>query len=246
MRIFQTEFGHAYGRFYAFGYTSYAELAPEDDPAEAYALGFLPYSTDPSVHNLLYLCRSVRVPLQAWSTTSENRRILKKFDGVFTRTLLSREALQQDPAFLDCFLAYFAGRHTDSSMPRARVLGILESALPLRGVRYDTETGPVAYVLEVVGETFIHYWYSCYDLAYVEKSLGMWLMLDSVRQAKAGGKAYAYLGTAYGDKGKYKMNLEPLEFWDGTKWNANPTLLKQRIKEDAERTVSFPDRLASP
>ena len=60
----------------------------------------------------------------------------------------------------------------------------------------------------------------------------MWLILDALRDAKARGLAYYYLGTVYGDKALYKTNFKPLEWWDGGKWNRDITLLKELGRKD--------------
>lgn len=237
MRIRHTEFAHRY-HTYSFGYTLTAELEGDETPETAYAQGFLPKSDDPAVRDHFYMARSVRVPLSEFTPSSENRRIYKKFDETFETDVLDRAALASDANFRDTFLAYFADRHGQGVMTSERLNGILASALPLRGIRYRVGKESVAYILEVDGDTFGHYWYSCYTEQYAESSLGMWLMLDAVRRAKAEGCVHFYLGTAYGDKGRYKMNVSPLEFWDGSGWNADAKALKERIATDGERGLT--------
>lgn len=234
MRIYQGEFAHNYPS-YSFGYTLHAECEAGDVSHAVYDAGFLPASSDPGVHNQCYMARSIRVPLATYTPTSENRRILKKFDGTFETTLLSREELMENKHFQSCFLTYFADRHGQSVMSKERLAGILKTMLPLQGVRYTHEGTPIAYVLEIADEGFAHYWFSCHDMSYAGSSLGMWLMLDGVRRAKDEERDYLYLGTAYGEKGRYKMNITPLEFWDGNTWNTDLTQLKRRTKEDAGR-----------
>jgi arginyl-tRNA--protein-N-Asp/Glu arginylyltransferase len=77
-----------------------------------------------------------------------------------------------------------------------------------------------------------HFWYSFYDLAYANQSLGLWLMLDILRDAKKSKQRYCYLGTLYGKKGLYKMNFSPLEYWDGALWSRDPKALKRLIETD--------------
>lgn len=246
MRTFHSEYGYTYGRQYAFGYTTYAEYEAGDKPEDLYTQGFLPRSADPEEQRTFYMCRSVRVPTHNWQPTSENRRILKKLDGLFTYTTLARESLTNDTHLRDCFLAYFARQHGDNVMSPERLIGILTTPLPLVVTRLEHKGTPVAYVFEIVTDTFTHYWYSCWTEAYSDTSIGMWIMVDVVRRAVDASRTHAYLGTAYGAKGKYKTNLSPLEFWDGAHWNADEKLLARYIQEDHERTVPFVDRLASP
>ena len=77
-----------------------------------------------------------------------------------------------------------------------------------------------------------HYWFSFYDLSLVHQSLGMWLMLDCIRDAKARGIEHYYLGTVYGAKALYKTNFEPLEWWSGNAWSADTVKLKARARAD--------------
>lgn len=228
MRIFQREFGYRYDS-YEFGYSTYAAREEGDAIADIYAAGFLPHSADPSVTDLFYMARSVRVPLADFKETSENRRILKKFEGRFSRAELTKDELSADAGFLPCFLAYFAERHGERVMSEERARGILSAPLPLRGIRYEEGGMLAGYVLEVADGALVHYWYSCYAPGYAGTSFGMWLMLDAARRAREEGRAHIYLGTAYGAKGRYKTNFEPLEFWDGSGWVRDAKLLKELI-----------------
>lgn len=235
MKIVCGEFAHDYAR-YAFGYTLHALIEAGEAASPLYAGGFLPASADPAVHNRFYMARSIRVPLEAYAPSSENRRILKKFDGMFAAERVDRAALAADESFKDCFLSYFADRHGQGVMTRERLEGILATVLPLHGIRYRHNDTPVAYVLEVEGDDMTHYWFSCYDTTYAGSSLGMWLMLDAVRRAKDAGMQHIYLGTAYGEKGRYKMNIAPLEYWNGSAWDADMKRLKQLVVDDTTRT----------
>ncbi len=237
MRIFQSEFAHDYGT-YCFGYTIHAAVDPDDTIGEVYARGFLPYSGNPKLHNVLYMARSVRVPLATFTPNSENRRVLKKFDDQFTSRVISHQELKTDTEFHTLFLSYFKERH-GNIMECERFEGILESKLPLRGVRYESKEGAlIAAVLEVADANCFSFWFSAYDTSYIGASLGMWLMLDAVRRGKIDGREYGYLGTAYGEKALYKLNVADIEFWDGEKWIADVKELKRRVQNDLEQTVT--------
>jgi hypothetical protein len=237
MRTFHGEFAHDYGT-YAFGYQVHGELTEGEDAHIAYEQGFLPRSNDPAVTNRFYMARSVRVPLTRYAPTSENRRILKKFDGTLEEAVLSREALSKDESFKSLFLSYFEKKHGIGVMSKDRLDGIFRTPLPLRGIRYSTQGTPVGYALEIADHGFLHYWYPVYESERAGTSLGMWMMLDAVRRAGSEGRLYAYLGTAYGEKGRYKMNLEPLEFWNGEEWKDDREALKALIKTEATRVFA--------
>lgn len=225
MKITRKEFGYEYST-YRFGYCEYAMLESGDVLADFYEKGFLPYSADPSITGLFYMARSARIALAAFGFSSENRRINRRFDSLFSVRSLSLDAAKGDTRIRDLFLAYFTLRHGKDVMPAARFNAILDSPLPLRVIVYEKEGVLVAAVLEVVQKTFGHFWFSAYDLSYVRQSLGMWLMLDGARRAKEEARAQYYLGTVYGAKALYKTNLEPLEFWDGSSWSTDSARLK--------------------
>ncbi len=242
MRIYTTELGHNYDT-YSFGYTLHAATEPGEALAPVYEQGFLPYSAKPTKEDLFYMARSLRLRASAFSPTSENRRVLQKFDGQFTYDYLAPAAFRADPHVRALFLDYFKQRHGEGVMPAARIDDLFTKDLPLRIVRYMNEGTPVGYVLEVVENDFIHYWFSAYELEYAYTSLGMWLMIDAARRAKEEGRTYLYVGTGYGEKAKYKTNLPDIEFWDGTSWQDDAKELRSRMKADGERVTNLSSTL---
>ena len=233
MKITRDEFGHEYQN-YRFGYCEYATLESNDRVADFYEKGFLPYSADPAIQGVFYMARSARLELAHFEFTSENRRILKRFDNMFSFRTLSIDKAKEDPRIRALFLKYFRERHGKEVMPAKRFDAILESPLPLRVLLYEKDGELVAAALEVYGKTFGHFWFSAYDLSYVRKSLGMWLMLDGAQRAKNAGRTNYYIGTVYGAKALYKTNLRPLEFWSGSEWSNDLSLLKSIARAESK------------
>lgn len=205
---------------------------PNDSLEQLYAAGYLPYSGAKGLQNIFYDARSARVVLKAFEATSENRRISKKFDGVFERMRVPLAEFNADEAFYIFCVEYFAQKHGEHAMPRARLETILHSGLVTDVLVYKNAGKTVAYVLEVNSGSMGHYWFSFYDLAYAAQSLGLWLMLDCVRTAKEAGLTHYYLGTVYGSKALYKTNFEPMEWWDGGAWNSDLKLLKELSRSE--------------
>jgi arginyl-tRNA--protein-N-Asp/Glu arginylyltransferase len=238
MRLFSSEVGQNYDS-YTFGYANYCEREPADALAMIYQSGYLPYSGTPHITNIFYMARSARVDLKDFELTSENRRIAKKFDGQFVRrTVDSKDISNTDIRRL--FLDYFKERH-GNVMPEERLDMILNSPLPLRVISYEKDGQLVGAVLEITEGSMGHFWFSAYDLTYVKTSLGLWLMIDCLRNAKATQLEQYYLGTVYGEKALYKTNFEPLLWWDGSNWNADITILKELGRSDAERALLVTD-----
>jgi len=240
MKFFSSEVAHNYGT-YTFAYAQYAELEPGDHISEAYAKGYLPYSGSRGVQHLLYMARSARVELKNFHLTSENRRIAKKFDGRFTKERTALAVFDADEAFYTFCLDYFKNRHGGATMPQERFEHILKSGCVSHIITYRFEGVPIAYVFEMREGSAAHYWYSFYELSLVQQSLGLWLMLDCVRDAYADSLEHYYLGTVYGEKALYKTNFEPLEWWDGSVWQRDIKLLRERGRSDSDRIVHLMD-----
>jgi arginyl-tRNA--protein-N-Asp/Glu arginylyltransferase len=211
--------------------TRYAQR--EGEPLEAlYEEGYLPYSGSRDTAGIFYSARSARVALQEFALTSENRRIARKFDVQFEKRRVPITELGADEMFYSFVLNYFTERHGPDAMPRERLELIIQSGLISDCLIYQTAEKVVGYVLEVGAPGMRHFWYSAYDLDLAKQSLGLWLMLDCIRDAKEAGLAHYYLGTVYGQKALYKTNFEPLEWHDGTAWSRDLGLLKEKSRTE--------------
>ncbi len=235
MKVFTSEFGHNY-KTYSFAYTVYAERDRSDNLKEIYEKGFLPFSGAKEIKDIFYMARSVRSYVKNWVPTSENRRVLKKFDGEFSKKVKTVAEVRNEENFFSLCLSYFNLAHGDV-MPRERLELILDSNLITEVIEYSKNSTPVAYFLIVSGENFSHYWFSFYKDEYSKTSLGMWLALDYIRDMQETSKEYFYFGTCYAQKALYKTNVEPLEYWDGRSWNKDIKKLKELCRSDEERTV---------
>jgi arginyl-tRNA--protein-N-Asp/Glu arginylyltransferase len=239
MKIFYEEMCHSY-QTYSFGYKILLDLEPGDSLVQIYEMGFLPYSGNIGVNNRFYLARSARVPLTSFILSSENRRVMKKFDNVFTVRTMPAKALLEDEKALAFCLDYFKERHGDEVMSRERLIHILSTELNTTVAEYITPEGKViAYVIENGDDKTGHFWFSFYDLSYVFQSLGMWLMIERVLAAQKAGKTHYYLGTVYGEKALYKTNFQNLEYWQGSEWSTALADLKASARTDADRVVSL-------
>lgn len=234
MKIFASEFGHSY-ETYSFAYTLYAQKEESDSLSHVYEKGFLPYSGSKEIYDHFYMARSVRSDISLWEPSSENRRVLRMFDGEFTKREKSLSEVRTDEQFFDLCLSYFNLAH-GSVMPRERLELILDTKLITKVIEHRKEGIPVAYILLVEDDTMSHYWFSFYKHEYAKSSLGMWLALDHIRDIKDS-KKYFYFGTCYASKALYKTNVEPLEYWDGKTWVQDVKKLKELCRSDDTRHI---------
>ncbi len=244
MKIFKSEFVHSY-KTYSFGYSEYALFEEGDNLSTIYKKGFLPYTGSKDIKRTLYMARSARINLSSFEPNSENRRIAKKFDGSLVREKVPLEDFNySDEEFINFCLNYFSKRHGSHIMPKERLMTILQSGFPLFVITYThKETGAiVGYALEIDDGEMSHYWYSFYDLSYAYESLGLWIMLDSIREAQTDGRTHYYIGTVYGDKALYKTNFDSLEFWNGNEWSTDVKSLRTISRNDEHHIVDNIDR----
>lgn len=212
------------------------------DPVEQlYAQGYLPYSGTIGLRDVWYSARSARVVLPQFELTSENRRIAKKFDGRFKKERIPMSEFSQTEELMALFSAYSAARHSPNTLPRERLEIILSSGIVSTIIRYSTGRAVDGYVIEVEDGSACDFWQSAYDPAHIRQSLGVWLMLDCIRDAKARGLRHYYLGTVYGEKALYKTNFEPLEWWNGSLWSVDVRQLKELGRTDEERPLPAMD-----
>lgn len=241
MKKFSSELGHNY-ETYTFGYTNYCIREPHDKLSEIYEQGYLPYSGSPNIKHTFYMARSARIPLNSFELTSENRRIAKKFDGLFEiKTEPIKKFDCHNSEFLSFCTEYFNKRHGPKVMPPERLKSILEENLITHIVTGKLNEKPASYIFEVSDNTMTHFWYSFYDLSLVYQSLGLWLMLDSARRAKDRGEKYLYIGTIYGEKALYKTAFENIEYWNGLTWTKGIKEIKKLGREDNTRTIGLTD-----
>ncbi|PIP87310.1 hypothetical protein COW81_00905 [Candidatus Campbellbacteria bacterium CG22_combo_CG10-13_8_21_14_all_36_13] len=230
MRIRRREFTHDYS-IYHFGYTLWGEREKKDKLADLYESGFLPYSGIKDVKDTMYMARSIRVPLENFIPSSENRRILKKFENRFDRKITSFNDFDTDSISFRRFCnKYFKDWHGIDFDEKLRT--VLGAGFITEVVTYTDEDKIIGYVLLDGDKKMSHYWFSFYDTEYIKQSLGMWMMINEVLEAKKANKSYMYLGTGYGEKARYKMNFKNIEYWDGSEWVADIKKLKGLVESD--------------
>lgn len=211
---------------YTFGY-ALRGIRTQPGPLSApYEQGFLPYSGKSHNEEEYYMARSIRIILASRVETSEERRISKKHDHLqYEIKTIPYSKFLADSELVLFFLAYFT-HHGNDVMPEERLgwIGLFKDTY----VRvYRSQGILIGLVIERQAHDMRHYWFSAYDIHERKNSLGMWLMIDSVRLAKKEGVTTYYLGTGYGKKGNYKINnISGIEWWDGSTWSQDIKKLK--------------------
>lgn len=226
-----------YGR-YACSHGEWLELDGGTVPGDAYADGFLPYArlADGGRH-LFYMGRSLRIDMARYAMEKKRRYSHRQWQ----KSGLVREHLDK-ATFLERYgdrAASLAGgwmksRFGTPYLDTAEFRHVMEKPF-LEDVLTWSQSGSLAaFALIVRGSWGAHYWFAFYrqDEAGTHPP-GHGYMGDFLDWVRELGLPYAYLGTSYGLKSRYKSRgLLGLEFWDGRSWINDRELLGQNLHED--------------
>ena len=235
MKIFRSESKVDYDT-YTFNYAVYCLQEKASEIESIYDNGFLPYSNSTDIkENIYYLARSLRVNLDQFQPTSENRRITRKMAEISPdfRVIEKNNFIKNED--FNRFCLDYASIRFDGKMLRERFDYIYAWTAFNYIFQFEANGKILGYVFAVISEKTLHYWFSFYDLNYSRQGLGKWMMFSVIQWAQENSFEKVYLGTCYGEKAMYKMrDFKGLAFYDGNAWNPDMKLLKSKCKSDAE------------
>jgi arginyl-tRNA--protein-N-Asp/Glu arginylyltransferase len=218
---------------YIFPYAIWAFPEPGETPADLFEAGFLPSSRE---LDRFYLTRHIRIRLRDFTPSSENRRVLRKCAG-----LTSRLERRQDFHLTDARRA-FCKQYADSRfgaevMSEDRLQTLFTAPVATHILIFEDpstgrELGYVVLYLESPRVAF--YYYSFYDLAYFDRSLGLFLMTSAVQFLANDQFTHLYLGTCYSERALYKTQFSGFEFFNGFRWSDNVKELKYLVGRQAQ------------
>ncbi len=233
MKYLFGEFPPNYER-YQFPYQVWLKTEEGDSISDIYARGFLPLRNRAGV---FYLCRSLRVDLDKFSPSSENRRICKKTDNysyqimpLCSRSQGKEGCLPVDDQLYD-FCRYYLkerfGKEIISDIGLRSVFGgeIFNQAY----VWFDGEK-LIGYAVCYQNEHLLHYAHVFYHPDYAKSNLGARMMLQAVMDTQGQHKKYVYLGSIYNESAHYKLEFSGVEFFSGSSWSSNEKELKYLLQ----------------
>jgi hypothetical protein len=234
---------------YVFPYAIWAFPEASETPADLFAAGFLPSSRN---LDRFYLCRHVRVRLNQFQLSSENRRILRKGEGVTAR-LVPRGEFEFTPVRREFCQRYLQTKFGTAATSAERLDSLFHSPVTSHVLVFadasGVEVGLATLYLEADRMAF--YYYAFYDLNHANRSLGLFMMTTAVELFAQRGTQHLYLGTCYSESARYKTQFADVEFFNGHRWSDDLEELKfilQRqerpelpghLLEDAEYREAF-------
>ncbi|MFN3230398.1 MAG: arginyltransferase [Asticcacaulis sp.] len=190
-------------------------------------------------------CRSARIIAAEFVPGRTHRRVLAR-NADLQRNLVEAEATREH---YDLLQRYLKARHPDggmSDMGWADLVAMIEDTTVRTHLieyrRPPSDDGPgdlVACVLvDVLGDG-LSMVYSFYDPTLSDRSLGTFIILDHINQARSAGFPYVYLG--YWVRGSvkmdYKARFQPLELLGGDGWVPFEQLAEAPTEADPPPTL---------
>jgi len=209
---------------YVFPWAVWGFPEPGEGPADALRRGFLPSLPDLS---RWYLCRQVRVALDGFRPTSENRRILRRGAGI-SFDLLERRDFEWTAGRRAFCLDYAARRWSSPPAPE-RLDRVFASALTTHVAVFRDADGREAGLVSLLRDGGTWFYSNAFFDPGAASGLGAFLMTETVRQLAARGAAFLHLGTCYARGALYKTQFPGFAFFDGTGWNPDLAALKHLL-----------------
>ena len=230
MKLVFSESKPDYGH-YIFPYAIWAFPEPGESPPDLFSRGFLPSSRE---LDRFYLCRQVRIDLRKYAPSSENRRILRKGDGLEVK-LLSRDEFDYTPARREFFKTYADIKFGKDTMPYERLDSLFQGKLTshvlvVTDSSSGVEVGTATLYLEP--SILAYYYYAFYDLSYYSRNLGMFMMTSAANLFAERQFEFLYLGSCYSQNALYKTQFGGAEFFNGVRWSADLEELKYLIRRE--------------
>lgn len=230
MKLLFSEYKSDYSN-YIFPYAIWAVPEPDEQPGEIFAKGFLPSSPD---FDRFYMCRHVRVNLNDFCLSSENRRIIRKCDGIQYK-LIPRSEFKYSRKCRKFCKTYADIKFGKDVMNYDRLDALFNSKivshlLIFSDIASQRDVGLVTLYSE--NDRLAYYYYSFYDLNYYNRNLGMFLMTSAVDHFAKLKYSHIYLGTCYSRNALYKTQFKGAEFFTGFCWSDNLKELKYLIRRD--------------
>lgn len=201
------------------------DLTKPADITKAYAAGFVFTRTQPNVMNQT---RSIRINLNEFTLSSENRRILRKTDALSLHTLslpLSSYDWQIGKMAKDFYDTKFA----KGTFSANKIKEILSTPFSFNTLyQYNIDDATIGYAICYENTDIVHYSYPFYLLE-ADKNTGMGMMVRAITQAQQTQKKYMYLGSAQRPTDIYKLQFSGLEWFDGNDWVTDQSALKSLL-----------------
>ncbi len=179
--------------------------------------------------------RSVRIDLAKFELSSENRRVLKKVEGM---DLDIKAIPYQGYSWHIGKLAkdFYETKFGPGVFSANKIKELLTDEQKsnfnvLLKYSFPDDSKTKGYAICYANSEIMHYSYPFYSL---NASLGMGMMVMAIMAAKQNDEKYIYLGSAQRPTDVYKLQFAGLEWFDGKEWKDDLGELKNILKQDGK------------
>jgi arginyl-tRNA--protein-N-Asp/Glu arginylyltransferase len=173
----------------------------------------------------MYQTRSLRIALQDFTLTSENKRVLKNNDLQINSEDLPLQSVE--PWRIQKLIKDFYSEKFNVKFSGAKAREILQGEVNFNKLESFISDQVNGFALVYSNSMIKHYAYPFYDLQQNTNNLGMAMMLTSILQAQKEDQGFIYLGGATRPSDKYKLQFKNLQWWDGHIWQDDLESLKK-------------------
>ena len=190
---------------------------------------------------VMHQIRSLRVDLSKFELTSENRRILRKTDGL-QLTAYSLPLTDYHWSIGKMAKNFYDTKFGSGTMSANKVKELLTdpqrsnfNTLLTYVIPSKARDDGIGYAVCYANDQIIHYAYPFYNLTpntyNLTPNIGLGIMLRAILYAQEQGKRYIYLGSARRPSDVYKLQFSGLEWFDGKEWQNDIALLKKQLQQ---------------
>ncbi len=177
---------------------------------------------------VMHQTRSVRIDLNKFEPSSENRRVLRKIDGI------EIEAVPLPYAEYHWSLGKLAKDFYETKFG----VGIfsvqkIKETLTSGSSNFNMllKYGDFGFAICYMSQNILHYSYPFYDMGKSPKDMGLGMMTKALVWAKERGMHHLYLGSLQRPGDVYKLQFTGLEWFDGKEWSNDVEKVKITLKE---------------
>jgi arginyl-tRNA--protein-N-Asp/Glu arginylyltransferase len=180
-------------------------------------------------HGAMRQTRSVRVDVSKFELSSENRRILKKTEGLEINAVTLPLREEYDWSIGKLAKDFYDAKFGPDIMSANKIKELLTDRAKSNFnalFTYSKQDLVIGYAICYTAPSFLHYSYPFYDLKAAPKDMGLGMMVRTVEYAKSAGMKYVYLGSLQRPTDTYKLQFSGLEWFDGKSWQTDIQPLK--------------------
>ncbi len=171
---------------------------------------------------MMHQTRSVRIDLNKFELTSENRRILRKGEEI----MISKDSIPYSAYTWEIgkLAKDFYDKKAGSAFSANKIKELLTTADNFNTLYSFSGLG---YAICYENTSILHYCYPFYDLEKASKDMGLIMMTKVLEKAKSLGLKYVYLGSLQRPSDVYKLQFEGIEWFDGEIWKNDVEEVKE-------------------